>query len=113
VIPHAPCLAASLAAGSLAVAVVETALRTLSMASTGTAQAVAAGRRRAGGSAVDVTAIAGPADREQRLAAGAAGEPADCVHRQRRPPDGRRGDPSESAENVQQSESGEAFAVND
>ena len=106
-IRHAGRLAPTLAARTLPIPVVQTPFGTLAMATSRTAQAVAAGEVRAGPSAVDVPAIAVAADREDHLAAGASGQPADCVLCHRRPRTGRRGSPSESAEFVRQSEAGE------
>jgi len=107
VIPHAERLASALTAGSLAVSVVQAPFETLAMATSRTPQAVAAGEARAGPSAIDVTAIAVVADREDRLAARTSGPAPGCVLCHRRPRTERRGSPSEVAENVRQSEAGE------
>lgn len=106
-IPHAARLAPALAACTLAIPVVHAPFGTLAMATSRTPQAVAAGEARAGPSAVEVTAIAVAADREDRLAAGTPGQTPGCVLCHRRPRTDRRGSPSEVAENVRQSETGE------
>jgi hypothetical protein len=107
VIPHAQGRAPALAARSLPIPVIEAAFGALAMATARAAQAVAAGELGAGRPAVDLAAVAGAADREDRLAAGTAAQPAGRVQGHRRSRDGRRGSPSESAENVRQSEAGE------
>lgn len=106
-IPHAERLAPALTARTLPIPVVQTPFGTLAMATSRPPQAVTAGEARAGPSAIDVAAIAVVADREDRLAAGAPDQTPDCVLCHPRPRTDRRGSPSESAENVRQSEMGE------
>jgi hypothetical protein len=77
VIPHAPgWFAAALAARALVVPVIEATFQTVAMAAPRAAEAVAAGEAGAGRSAVDVAAVAGAADRKNRLTAGARGQAA-------------------------------------
>jgi len=107
VIPHAGRFAPALAARTLPIPVVQTPFGTLAMTTSRAALTVAAGEARAGPSAVDVTAIAVAADREDRLAARAPGQTPDCVLCHPRLRTDRRGSPSEVAEDVRQSEAGE------
>jgi hypothetical protein len=73
VIPHAgDSLAPSPAAGTLSIPVVKPAFGALAMAATGTAQALGAGLGGAAHAAVDMAAIAAPADGEDGLAARAS-----------------------------------------
>ena len=106
-IPHAEPLAPALTARALPIPVVQATFGAVTMTTSRAAQAVTAGEARADPSAVDMAAIAKTTDREELLAARTPGQAPDCVLCHRRPRTGRRGSPSESAENMRQSEAGE------
>ena len=106
-IPHAEPLAPALTACALPIPVIQAAFGAVAMTTSRSAQAVTAGEARADPSAVDMAAIAKTADRKELLAAGTPGQAPDCVLCHRRPRTDRRGSPSEVAENVRQSETGE------
>ena len=76
VIPHARGLPAALAPRALVIPVIQTTFGAVSMATPRAAEAVAAGEAGADRTAVDVAAVAGAADREDRLTAGARGQTA-------------------------------------
>jgi len=67
VIPHARGLPAALAPRALVIPVIQTTFGAVSMATPRAAEAVAAGEAGADRTAVDVAAVAGAADREDRL----------------------------------------------
>jgi hypothetical protein len=100
VIPHARGLPAALAARALVIPVIQATFGAVSMATPRAAEAVAASEARAGWPAVDVAAVAGAADRKNRLTAGARGHAARRALSHRLAPTAVAAAPSESTENV-------------